>query len=436
MNRNTLPLFASTEYRTIKRFFIALCIFILTGCSTNQQKTDQPMNQSITAAEILGNPKYQAISYGGYREITRDTQPTIPELKEDMKILSAMGIGILRTYNTHYKQANNLLQAIHELREEDPSFEMYVMLGAWIDCKNAWTNKEPNHDAENEAANSAEIQRAVDLATQYPDIVKIIAVGNEAMVKWAASYYVQPKVILRWVNHLQNLKKEGTLNQNLWITSSDNFASWGGGDSLYHCQDLEDLIKAVDFVSLHTYPMHDTHYHPVFWGSDPSEQDLGKEQKIKAAMLRAKQYAMDQYASSAKYIQGIDSTKSIHIGETGWASYSRGHYGDEGSKACDEYKEGLYYHHMREWTNEEGIACFYFEAFNEKWKDAANPGGSENHFGIFNIDGEAKYAVWDLVDQGVFEGLSRNGNAITKSFSGDKSALMNYVKVPPLKKLK
>jgi hypothetical protein len=43
------------------------------------------------------------------------------------------------------------------------------------------------------------------------------------------SYYVQPSVILKWVNHLQELKK-GKLDANLWITSSDNFASWGGGD--------------------------------------------------------------------------------------------------------------------------------------------------------------------------------------------------------------
>ncbi len=57
----------------------------------------------------------------------------------------------------------------------------------------------------------------------------MIAVGNEAMVKWATAYYVQPSVILKWVNHLQDLKKKGELPKDLWITSSDNFASWGGG---------------------------------------------------------------------------------------------------------------------------------------------------------------------------------------------------------------
>jgi hypothetical protein len=88
---------------------------------------------------------------------------------------------------------------------------------------------------------------------------------------------------------------------------------------------------------------------------------------------------------------------------------------------------------MREWTNKEGIACFYFEAFDEIWKDASNPGGSENHFGLFTIDGQAKYAIWDLVDKGVFKGLSRDGNTIAKTYGGDKTALLREVPLPPVK---
>jgi len=393
------------------------------------------MNKTPTAAQILGNAQYQAISYGGYRENTRDSQPTLPQLKDDMKILSAMGIKLLRTYDIQFKNTANLLQAIRDLKAEDPDFEMYVMLGAWIDCQNAWTDNAPNHDAENEVANSAEIQRAVDLAKKYPEIVKIIAVGNEAMVKWAENYYVQPRVILKWVNHLQDLKKADKLDKNLWITSSDNFASWGG-DSVYHCDDLKKLIAAVDFVSLHTYPMHDTHYNPIFWGNLESELHLSKTKTIELAMKRAQVYAKEQYAKTVRYIHSIDSTKPVHIGETGWASVANVHYGAQGSKACDEYKEGIYYKLMRKWTNKAGISCFYFEAFNEKWKDIHNTHGSENHFGLFKINGEAKFAVWDLVDKGIFKGISRDGNPIKKTYDGDLNALLQEVELPPVKQLK
>lgn len=403
------------------------------GCGSmkNHKKEEGKamVRKNITAADLLGNPNYLAISYGGFRENTRKIEPTMAELKEDMKILSATGIKVLRTYNVHLMEATNLLEAIRQLEKEDSNFEMYLMLGAWIDCENAWTDKEPNHDIESKR-NEVEIARAVELANQYPEIVKIIAVGNEAMVKWATSYYVQPAVILKWVTHLQELKKSKLLPADLWITSSDNFASWGGGDAEYHVPDLEKLIKAVDYISMHTYPMHDTHYNPIFWGSLEFENALTKEEKVNAIMNRALNYAKTQYNSVVIYMKSLGVNKPIHIGETGWASLTNFHYGDEGSKATDEYKEALFYNYMRNWTNTAKISCFYFEAFDEQWKDANNPLGSENHFGLFTLKGQAKYAFWNLVDQGVFKGLTRNGNTITKTFNGNKEELMKTVLIP------
>jgi len=409
--------------KTIVQFVCIATVLFFSGCAEKAM-----IQTSKSAADILGNPDYLAISYGGYRKSSRDIQPTIAELKEDMKLLSAMGVGILRTYNVQLQQAPNLLKAIKELKEEDPNFEMYVMLGAWIDCENAWTDN-PNHEAESES-NAGEIDRAVALAQKYPDIVKIIAVGNEAMVHWAQGYFVRPKIILKWVNHIQGLKKNGKLPADLWVTTSDNFASWGGGDKIYRTESLKALIKAVDYVSMHTYPFHETHYKAAYWQVPENEQGLTEIEKIDAAALRAKNYAISEYKSVASYLKVLGVDKEIHIGETGWASISDGFYGPEGSKAADEYKQARYYAHTREWTKEEGISCFYFEAFDENWKDAKNPVGSENHFGLFEINGKAKYALWQLLDEGVFEGLTRNGQPITKTFNGNKSELLKVVSAP------
>ena len=412
---------------------LLMILIVFTACKDAKEPNEiVPEPKMKSAEEILSNPDYLAISYGGYRAKTRDEQPTVNQLKEDMKILSAMGIKILRTYNVQLPQASNIAKAIQELKKEDPEFEMYMMLGAWIDCKNAWTDLEPDHNVESEA-NAGEIKRAVELANQYPEIIKIIAVGNEAMVKWAASYYVQPGVILKWVNHLQDLKKTGKLPSDLWITSSDNFASWGGGDYIYHTPDLTALLKAVDYVSLHTYPMHDTHYNPVFWGTLNYEKSLKDLEKIDTAMHKSLDYAKSQYRSVVDYMKVIGVEKPVHIGETGWATVSNGHYGPDGSRATDEYKSAKFYQLMRDWTTSEGIACFYFEAFDEQWKDAKNPRGSENHFGLFTIKGKAKYALWDLVDQGKFKGLTRDGKKITKTYEGKVDKLMKDVHVPPLK---
>jgi exo-beta-1,3-glucanase (GH17 family) len=415
---------------SLKIIVAILILHISVGCSSKKEVKEEIMEE-MTAAEILGNPDYLAISYGGYREKSREIQPTIPQLKEDLKLMHAMGIRIIRTYNVQPElpHAANVLEAISQLKKENPSFEMYVMLGAWIDCLNAWTGNEPNNEIES-AQNEGEIARAVALANKYPDIVKVIAVGNEAMIQWATSYFVRPNVILKWVNHLQNLKKDGKLSKDLWITCSDDFASWGGGDPSYRVKDLEDIIKAVDYVSMHTYAYHNSHYNPNFWKVPEFHKSLSDKEKIDSAMVRALNFAKNQYKSVLNYVKSIDSTKQVHIGETGWATISSGHYGVNGSRATDEYKQGLYYKSLREWTNKEGISCFYFEAFDEQWKDAQNATGSENHFGLFTLKGEAKFPIWNLVDKGVFNDLKRNGNSITKTYRGDIDVLMKDVLVP------
>lgn len=409
--------------KLVKIFVAFVLLILVVSCSEAPQKTEK------TAAEILGNPEFLAISYGGYREKTRDVVPTVEEIKDDLKILAALNVKILRTYNVHLDEAAHLLKAITELKEEDKAFEMYVMLGAWIDCKNAWTGLEPDHNLESER-NATEINTAVALAKQYPTIVKIIAVGNEAMVKWATSYYVQPTIILKWVNHLQELKKKGELPKDLWITSSDDFASWGGGDPSYHTPALEALIKAVDYVSMHTYPMHNTYYNPQFWEVPKNEQNLTEIEKVDAAMIRAINFAKKNYQDVSNYVKSIDSTKTIHIGESGWTTISDGHYGKDSSKAADEYKAGAYFKAMREWTNKEKISLFYFEAFDEQWKDANNPLGSENHFGLINLNGEVKYALWSQFDAGIFNGLTRNGKPFSKTYNGDLNALLKDVYAP------
>jgi hypothetical protein len=89
---------------------------------------------------------------------------------------------------------------------------------------------------------------------------------------------------------------------------------------------------------------------------------------------------------------------------------------------------------MREWSDSAKVSLFYFVAFDERWKDAKNQLGSENHFGLINLKSEAKYAIWDLVDAGIFKGLERDGKQITKTFNGDVQKLMETVKVPPTNK--
>ena len=388
---------------------------------------------SKNAKDIIGNNNYPAISYGGYRGKSREVQPSIEDIKEDLQIMFAQGFRVIRTYDLHHPFAENTLKAISELKNSDSDFEMYVMLGAWIQCKDAFTDL-PIHNEEDLEGNKLEIAEAVRLAHEYQDIVKVIAVGNEAMVHWATSYHLEPKYILKWVKYLQDLKINGTINNNIWITSSDNFASWGGGSEEYHNDDLDELIRSVDYVSMHTYAFHDTYYNPVFWNLSGDSEDLSKKDIIKKAIQKAVEYELSQFNSVQEYIHGIDTSKQVHIGETGWSSVASDLYGYGGTEAADEYKLGLYYEMITDVCVAKSISCFYFSAFDEPWKDSQNENGSENHFGLFTVHGEAKYPLWKKVDQNVFDGLSRGGNPIKKTFNGDFDALLETSNLPPISK--
>ena len=411
----------------MKNLFI-ISFFLIALCSKSGD-----LVMSKNAKDIIGNNSYPAISYGGYRGKSREIQPSIEDIKEDLKIMFAQGFRIIRTYDLHHPFAENTLKAISELKNSDPDFEMYVMLGAWIQCKDAFKDV-PIHNEEDLEGNKVEIAEAVRLAQDYQDIVKVIAVGNEAMVHWATSYYLEPKYILKWVKHLQDLKINGTINNNIYITSSDNFASWGGGSEEYHNDDLDELIKSVDYVSMHTYAFHDTYYNPVFWNQSENSEDLSKKDIIKKAIQKAVEYELSQFNSVQEYVHGIDLSKQVHIGETGWSSVASDLYGYGGTEAADEYKLGLYYEMITDVCVAKSISCFYFSAFDEPWKDSQNENGSENHFGLFTVYGEAKYPLWKKVDQNVFDGLSRGGNPIKKTFNGDFDALLETSNLPPINK--
>lgn len=411
----------------MKNLFI-ISFFLIALCSKSGD-----LVMSKNAKDIIGNNSYPAISYGGYRGKSREIQPSIEDIKEDLKIMFAQGFRIIRTYDLHHPFAENTLKAISELKNSDPDFEMYVMLGAWIQCKDAFKDV-PIHNEEDLEGNKVEIAEAVRLAQDYQDIVKVIAVGNEAMVHWATSYHLEPKYILKWVKHLQDLKINGTINNNIYITSSDNFASWGGGSEEYHNDDLDELIKSVDYVSMHTYAFHDTYYNPVFWNQSENSEDLSKKDIIKKAIQKAVEYELSQFNSVQEYVHGIDLSKQVHIGETGWSSVASDLYGYGGTEAADEYKLGLYYEMITDVCVAKSISCFYFSAFDEPWKDSQNENGSENHFGLFTVYGEAKYPLWKKVDQNVFDGLSRGGNPIKKTFNGDFDALLETSNLPPINK--
>jgi hypothetical protein len=75
----------------------------------------------------------------------------------------------------------------------------------------------------------------------------------------------------------------------------------------------------------------------------------------------------------------------------------------------------LYFELMTAWARAAGVVLVLFEAFDEPWKDAKNPGGSENHFGLIDRQNRAKRVLWTEHDAGALQGLTRGGRPIVRS---------------------
>ena len=75
--------------KRVVKLIVAL-FFVVTALVYLQYQMPVNNTSSKSAAELLGKPEYMAISYGGYRAKTRDVQPTLTEIKEDILLLASI----------------------------------------------------------------------------------------------------------------------------------------------------------------------------------------------------------------------------------------------------------------------------------------------------------------------------------------------------------
>ena len=50
-----------------------------------------------------------------------------------------------------------------------------------------------------------------------------------------------------------------------------------------------------------------------------------------------------------------------------------------------------------------------------------------------SLDNEVKHTLWDAFDAGAFDGMTRNGAPLRKSYGGDRAELLAAAMVPPFR---
>jgi exo-beta-1,3-glucanase (GH17 family) len=294
-----------------------------------------------------------AICYSGYREGQSPggrIYPSVAEIREDLHLLHRHWRA-LRLYDCSV-HAERVLQVI-----EEDKLDFKVMLGAYLGpemnnfgCPWGGTHSEEALD-ESRRANATELQHLVELAAAHRDIVFSVAVGNEATVEWTDHFVPVPRMIdyVRWVR--------ARVAQP--VTFCENYVPWQNK--------LHDLVPELDFISLHTYPVWEyKHIHEAI------------------------AYTRENVDSVARTYPG----KPIVVTEAGWATSSNGR-GMKAEHASQELQD-LYFRDLMDWTEQAGVLCFVFEAFDEPWKGSPDPLEPEKHWGLFTLDRRPKRVMQEL----------------------------------------
>ena len=293
-----------------------------------------------------------AICYSGYREgqCPGQVYPSYDEIKEDLLIL-AKNWKFLRLYDSS-PHAETVLQVI-----ADEALDFKVMLG--VDMGAEMSNPHCPWGAEfsdetleaNRQANSDQVEKAIALSNRYPDIVFSLSIGNEASVEWS-DHMVPVTNLIAYVRKVKSSIKQP-------VTFCENYVPW--------TYKLEPLAAELDFISVHTYPA---------WEYRTMEDAL--------------EYTKHNYHSVVNHYPG----KPVVITEAGWTTASNGR-GIEPWNASEEL-QASYYEQLLEWTTEERILTFVFEAFDEPWKGSPDDLEPEKHWGLFDVARTPKLVMREL----------------------------------------
>ncbi|MDA3884617.1 MAG: hypothetical protein PF638_03380 [Candidatus Delongbacteria bacterium] len=339
------------------RYIILIALLFLTGCNTDIQKMKQPDILSMEQM-LLQNKKFNkddnfqlrkftpevnngvignGVSYGFYRkgQAPWGKGPSEEEILEDLRIIEKYW-KIIRVYNAD----NDTELVLNTIRKNN--IKLKVMLGVWL------TKESGNPEGKN--SNIKNVIRCVELSNKYKDIVSAVNVGNETQVIWSG-HRMDQKNLINYIRAIRNSIEAP-------ITTADDHMFWSDSVS----------VKVSDEIDFITY-----HAHPVWNGKKIAESKSWMNEVLNK-------------------IKNLHSGKKIVLGETGWAtSYDPTKIGDGQQSTLIKGKIDLegqeeYLKILDQWTKENNITLFLFEAFDEPWKgggEVADSTDIEKHWGVY-----------------------------------------------------
>jgi exo-beta-1,3-glucanase (GH17 family) len=314
------------------------------------------------------------VNYGPYHK--KDQTPERPDddpIKDDQfqKDLSeiVLKFGYIRTYGTE-KRVQGLVPFI---AKNFPDLNVY--LGIFESTK--W------HDA-----TEAQMDKAIELAKNYPKIVEYIIVGNECLDQdWKDS--TQSVSIEQLIADINKVKQ--SVPANVKVTTCLGF------HSALNPEKLEDGSPNGMYNKPGNMPAHGT----LDYG-----KRIMKESKADSLMFTVYPFygkvPVEKAKDNTKYwydyaVKNIANGKPVILGEVGWPSTADpGQTLESGEAVPSVANEQKYITDMINAAKDGQVgSIFLFEAFDEPWKPGKERGGNqwEKHWGLWDDKGNPKFAI-------------------------------------------
>jgi len=343
----------------------------------------------------------KAIAYEGYRTSsppgTAATIPTSSQIDQDLALLNKAGYGLIRVFSSSTDGLSKLvIQRIVAL-----GIDMKVQLGIWISGPKATLD----------ATNQVEILAGIQLAKDYPSVVYTVSVGNETMVTWGIGV---PVIDMK--NYITQVRDAITQP----VTTDDNWAFFANADgtsaitSGTGSYSTKTILGAIDYISMHSYPLSDAHYSLWDWKQSSVGASARPAAMMDAAIvdLKATYKAVADYATAQGY-----SSLPIAIGETGWKAVATNSSNSEEYNMAHPVNQKMYLDRLESWTTGPK-SIVYFEAFDEPWK------GGDDGWGLFDVSRSARYSLYSTF--ATANTVTLGGQSITLPANESVTASLTY----------
>ena len=252
------------------------------------------------------------------------TYPSAAEIEQDLRTIAGQVSGV-RTYTS--------LEGMEAVPALARKYGLTVTLGIWLGVL--------------PLKNELDVTAGINLANEYPDVIKRVIVGNEVLLRGDLT----PAQLFGYIARVKRSVKQP-------VSTADVWEYW---------LRYPEMARSVDFITIHLLP---------YWENEPAGID--------SAAARV----LDAHRQIAARFPG----KPILVGEAGWPTAGR----SRGPAVPGVVNKARFDAAFMRVATEHGFDYNLIEAFDQHWKIKLE-GTVGGKWGLYGADRKAKYTVGEPV---------------------------------------